>query len=189
LQFAAGNSQEHLPTSIAGVPSTALRTGSSTARINPSVCDRSAKRFAQDDDFVGELLYTQDNSSGLSSASSAVLSGLSLEIRVLAQTLKPHLCQALTARLKVGPDTKQERCGLEQASFPFIPPSTCHMHAGAGGMRKRRAAVHKKWLLNRGTLQILFGQLFIVFSTDGTTFVRLRTVFAKSDRFSGTKHH
>jgi hypothetical protein len=37
--------QEHLPTSIAGV----LRLRA----IKPSVCDRSAKRFAQDDGFVG----------------------------------------------------------------------------------------------------------------------------------------
>jgi hypothetical protein len=39
------SSQEHLPTSIAGV----LRLRA----IKPSVCDRSAKRFAQDDGFVG----------------------------------------------------------------------------------------------------------------------------------------
>jgi hypothetical protein len=38
------SSQEHLPTSIAGV----LRLRA----IKPSVCDRSAKRFAQDDGFV-----------------------------------------------------------------------------------------------------------------------------------------
>jgi hypothetical protein len=41
------SSQEHLPTSIAGV----LRLRA----IKPSVCDRSAKRFAQDDGFVGGL--------------------------------------------------------------------------------------------------------------------------------------
>src|SRR5271155_5290532 len=41
------SSQEHLPTSIAGV----LRLRA----IKPSICDRSAKRFAQDDDFVGGL--------------------------------------------------------------------------------------------------------------------------------------
>ena len=41
------SSQEHLPTSIAGV----LRLRA----IKPSVCDRSAKRFAQDDDFVWGL--------------------------------------------------------------------------------------------------------------------------------------
>jgi hypothetical protein len=41
------NFQEHLPTSIAGV----LRLRA----IKPSVCDRSAKRFAQDDGFVGGL--------------------------------------------------------------------------------------------------------------------------------------
>ena len=41
------SSQEHLPTSIAGV----LRLRA----IKLSVCDRSAKRFAQDDGFVGEL--------------------------------------------------------------------------------------------------------------------------------------
>ena len=39
------SSQEHLPTSIAGV----LRLRA----IKPAVCDRSAKRFAQDDGFVG----------------------------------------------------------------------------------------------------------------------------------------
>src|SRR5882757_4187094 len=39
------SSQEYLPTSIAGV----LRLRA----IKPPVCDRSAKRFAQDDDFVG----------------------------------------------------------------------------------------------------------------------------------------
>jgi hypothetical protein len=39
--------QEHLPTIIAGV----LRLRA----IKPSVCDRSAKRFAQDDGFVGGL--------------------------------------------------------------------------------------------------------------------------------------
>jgi hypothetical protein len=38
------SSQEHLPTSIAGV----LRLRA----IKPAVCDRSAKRFAQDDGFV-----------------------------------------------------------------------------------------------------------------------------------------
>jgi hypothetical protein len=38
------SSQEHLPTSIAGV----LRLRA----IKPSVCDRTAKRFAQDDGFV-----------------------------------------------------------------------------------------------------------------------------------------
>src|ERR1700760_2317109 len=37
------SSQEHLPTSIAGV----LRLRG----INPSLCDRSARRFAQDDGF------------------------------------------------------------------------------------------------------------------------------------------
>jgi hypothetical protein len=41
------SSQEHLPTSIAGV----LRLRA----IKPSVCDRSAKRFAQDDGFFGGL--------------------------------------------------------------------------------------------------------------------------------------
>jgi hypothetical protein len=41
------SSQEHLPTSIAGV----LRLRA----IKRSVCDRSAKRFAQDDGFVGGL--------------------------------------------------------------------------------------------------------------------------------------
>src|SRR5271156_4447148 len=41
--------------SIAGVPSATLRTGSSTPRLKPSVGDRSAKRFAQDDGFVGGL--------------------------------------------------------------------------------------------------------------------------------------
>jgi hypothetical protein len=41
------SSQEHLPTSIAGV----LRLRA----IKPSFCDRSAKRFAQDDGFVGGL--------------------------------------------------------------------------------------------------------------------------------------
>jgi hypothetical protein len=41
------SSQEHLPTSIAGV----LRLRA----IKPFVCDRSAKRFAQDDGFVGGL--------------------------------------------------------------------------------------------------------------------------------------
>src|SRR6266700_3000693 len=41
------SSQEHLPTSIAGV----LRLRA----IKPSVCERSARRFAQDDDFVGGL--------------------------------------------------------------------------------------------------------------------------------------
>jgi hypothetical protein len=44
------SSQEHLPTSIAGV----LRLRA----IRPSVCDRSAKRFAQDDGFVGGLKYS-----------------------------------------------------------------------------------------------------------------------------------
>jgi hypothetical protein len=44
------SSQEHLPTSIAGV----LRLRA----IKPSVCDRSAKRFAQDDGFVGGLKYS-----------------------------------------------------------------------------------------------------------------------------------
>jgi len=41
------SSQEHLPTSIAEV----LRLRA----IKPSVCNRAAKRFAQDDDFVGAL--------------------------------------------------------------------------------------------------------------------------------------
>jgi hypothetical protein len=41
------SSQEHLRTSVAGV----LRLRA----IKPSVCDRSAKRFAQDDEFVGAL--------------------------------------------------------------------------------------------------------------------------------------
>jgi hypothetical protein len=41
------SSQEHLPTSIAGV----LRLRA----IKSSVCDRSAKRFAQDDGFVKGL--------------------------------------------------------------------------------------------------------------------------------------
>jgi hypothetical protein len=45
------SSQEHLPTSIAGV----LRLRA----IKPSVCDRSAKRFAQDDGFVGGLKYSR----------------------------------------------------------------------------------------------------------------------------------
>jgi hypothetical protein len=56
------SSQKHLPTSIAGVPSATLGTGSSTPRHKASVCDRSAKRFAptasrgrQDDGFVGGL--------------------------------------------------------------------------------------------------------------------------------------
>jgi hypothetical protein len=44
------SSQEHLPTSIAGV----LRLRA----IKPSVCDRSAKRFAQDDDVVRGLKYS-----------------------------------------------------------------------------------------------------------------------------------
>jgi hypothetical protein len=44
------SSQEHLPTSIAGV----LRLRA----MKPSVCDRSAKRFAQDDGFVGGLKYS-----------------------------------------------------------------------------------------------------------------------------------
>jgi hypothetical protein len=44
------SSQEHLPTSIAGV----LRLRA----IKPSICDRSAKRFAQDDGFVGALKYS-----------------------------------------------------------------------------------------------------------------------------------
>ena len=44
------SSQEHLPTSIAGV----LRLRA----IRPAVCDRSAKRFAQDDGFVGGLKYS-----------------------------------------------------------------------------------------------------------------------------------
>jgi hypothetical protein len=41
--------------SIVGVPSATLRTGSSTPR--PKCCspDESARRFAQDDDFVGVL--------------------------------------------------------------------------------------------------------------------------------------
>jgi hypothetical protein len=43
------SSQEHLQTSIAGV----LRLRA----IKLSVCDRSAKRFAQDDGFVGGLEY------------------------------------------------------------------------------------------------------------------------------------
>jgi hypothetical protein len=47
--------QEHLPGSIAGVPSATLGTGSSTPRLRPFVSDRSAKRFAQDDDFVWGL--------------------------------------------------------------------------------------------------------------------------------------
>jgi hypothetical protein len=41
------SSQEHLPTKIAGV----LRLRA----LRPSVRDRSAKRFAQDDGFVGGL--------------------------------------------------------------------------------------------------------------------------------------
>ena len=41
------SSQEHLPTRIAGV----LRLRA----IKPSIYDRSAKRFAQDDGFVGSL--------------------------------------------------------------------------------------------------------------------------------------
>jgi hypothetical protein len=41
------SSQEHLPTIIAGV----LRLRA----IKPSACDISAKRFAQDDGFVGGL--------------------------------------------------------------------------------------------------------------------------------------
>jgi hypothetical protein len=44
------SSQEQLQTSIAGV----LRLRA----INSSVCDRSAKRFAQDDGFVGGLKYS-----------------------------------------------------------------------------------------------------------------------------------
>jgi hypothetical protein len=44
------SSQEHLPTSIAGV----LRLRA----INPPVFDRSARRFAQDDGFVGSLEYS-----------------------------------------------------------------------------------------------------------------------------------
>jgi hypothetical protein len=44
------SSQEHLATSIAGV----LRLRA----IKPSVCDRSAKRFAQDDGSVGGLKYS-----------------------------------------------------------------------------------------------------------------------------------
>src|ERR1700722_15373160 len=48
------SSQEHLPISIAGV----LRLRA----IKPSVCDRSAKRFAQDDGFVGgpEIQLNED---------------------------------------------------------------------------------------------------------------------------------
>jgi hypothetical protein len=44
------SSQELLPTSIAGV----LRLRA----IKPSVCDSSAKRFAQDDGFVAGLKYS-----------------------------------------------------------------------------------------------------------------------------------
>jgi hypothetical protein len=44
------SSEEHLPTIIAGV----LRLRA----VKPFVCDRSAKRFAQDDGFVGGLKYS-----------------------------------------------------------------------------------------------------------------------------------
>ena len=50
-----GSSQEHLPTSIAGVPSTGSGQALRLRAINPSVCDRSVRRFAQDDDFIGGL--------------------------------------------------------------------------------------------------------------------------------------
>jgi hypothetical protein len=42
--------EEHLPTSIAGV----LRLRA----MSPLFCDRAAKRFAQDDGFVGGLKYS-----------------------------------------------------------------------------------------------------------------------------------
>src|SRR5579863_10271459 len=48
------SSQEHLPTSIAGVPSTTLRTGSSTAR-HKTLCYAIDLRGASLSDSVGEL--------------------------------------------------------------------------------------------------------------------------------------
>jgi hypothetical protein len=52
------SSQEHLPTSIAGVPRPRSGQALRLRAIKPTVCDRSAKRFAQDDGFVGGLKYS-----------------------------------------------------------------------------------------------------------------------------------
>ncbi len=43
--------QQHLLTNIAEI-SSAVRTGSSAARHKAFVCDKSARRFAQDDGFI-----------------------------------------------------------------------------------------------------------------------------------------
>jgi hypothetical protein len=51
------SSQEHLPRSIAGVPSAGSGQALRLRARKLSVCDRYAKRFAQDDGFVGGLQY------------------------------------------------------------------------------------------------------------------------------------
>src|SRR5580693_9136033 len=45
--------EEHLPTSIAGVPSAGSGHALRLRAISRPLCDRSARRFAQDDGFVG----------------------------------------------------------------------------------------------------------------------------------------
>src|SRR3984957_19167753 len=47
------SSEEHLPTSIAGVPSAGSGQALRLRAISRPLCDRSARRFAQDDGFVG----------------------------------------------------------------------------------------------------------------------------------------
>jgi hypothetical protein len=47
------SSEEHLPTSIAGVPSAGSGQALRLRAISRPLCDRPARRFAQDDGFVG----------------------------------------------------------------------------------------------------------------------------------------
>src|SRR6202035_2598124 len=47
------SSEEHLPTSIAGGPSAGSGQALRLRAISRPLCDRSARRFAQDDGFVG----------------------------------------------------------------------------------------------------------------------------------------
>ena len=69
--------------------------------MQPSVCDKSVRRSAQDDDFVRVLKKNTPNKlalmelrPGLSSASSAVPAGLSLEDGVLTHVPQSRTCDA-----------------------------------------------------------------------------------------------